>query len=119
MADITVLERDMEHRWRVVMHFPVPAGNNDAGLPWRTALIRSGIGGTTILPDGDGTLGTIDPDDKLLIESGALLEHVESVRLGSGNPQAAAEELYNSRKSEKAAQLQARLNQYGRNVAVP
>ena len=119
MADITVLERDMEHRWRVVMHFPVPAGNNAAGLPWRTALVRSGIGGTTILPDGDGTLGTISAIDGAKIVSGELLEHVESVRLGAGNVQAAAEELYNSRKALKQEQLQARLNQYGRNVDIP
>lgn len=119
MANITVLERDMSNRWRVVMHFPVPAGKNDGGLPWRTVLVRSGIGGSTILPDGDGTGGTINPDDKAAIESGALLEHVESVRLGGGNPQAAAEEIYNSRKADKTAQLQARLNQYGRNVDVP
>ena len=119
MADITVLERDMEHRWRVVMHFPVPAGVNAAGLPWRTALVRSGMGGTTILPDGPGTGGTISDDDKMKIESGELLEYVETVRLGSGNPQAAAEEIYNSRKALKQEQLQARLNQYGRNVDIP
>ncbi|KKN26051.1 hypothetical protein LCGC14_0878570 [marine sediment metagenome] len=119
MADITVLERDTHNRWRVAMHFPVPAGNNAAGVPWRGALVASGIGGTTVLPNGDGTGGTISAADKALIQSGALLEHVESVRLGAGNPQAAAEELYNSRKADKTAQLQARLNQYGRNVDVP
>lgn len=119
MADITVLERNNDNRWRVVMHFPVPAGINAASVTWRDALIASGIGGTTILPDGDGTGGTINAADKVLIESGALLEHVESVRLGSGNPVSAAEELYNSRKADKTAQLQARLNQYGRSVAVP
>ncbi len=119
MSDITVLERNMNNRWRVVMHFPVPAGNNTAGVSWRDALVASGIGGTTILPDGDGTGGTISTADKVKIVSGALLEHVESVRLGDGNPQSAAEELYNSRKADKATQLQARLNQYGRNVDVP
>ena len=119
MADITVLERDTHNRWRVVMHFPVPPGSNAAGVPWRAALVLSGIGGSTILPNGDGTGGTISAADKALIESGALLEHVESLRLGGGDPQASARQLYNSRKADKTAQLQARLNQYGRNVDVP
>jgi len=119
VANITVLERDTGNRWRVVMHFPVPSSNNSAGVPWRTALVASDIGGTTILPDGDGTGGTITATDKARIQSGALLEHVESVRLGDGDPQAAAEGLYNSRKTAKTLQLTDRLSQFGRNVDVP
>ncbi len=119
MADITVLERDISDRWRVAMHFPVPTGVNSAGVTWRDALVTSGIGGSTILPDGDGLEGTINAADKAKILSGELLEHVESVRLGDGNPQAAAEELYNARKTVKTQQLTDRLNQFGRNVDVP
>lgn len=118
MANITVLERDTGDLWRVVMHFSVATGNNSAGVPWQESLVKSGIGGNTILPDGDGTKGTISTADKALIESGALLEHVESVRLGGGDVQAAAKEIYNSRKSSMTAQTQARLSQYGRNLEV-
>ena len=124
MADITVLERDTHNRWRVVMHFPVPPGSNAAGVPWRAALVLSGIGGSTILPNGDGTGGTISAADKALIESGALLEHVESVLLESGGNtqqqvEAAAAGFYNALKTDLTAQLAARLMQYGRNVDIP
>lgn len=51
--------------YQVVCHFAVPAGNNNVGLAWRTAYYRmkspTGVLPlTTVLPDGDGTLGTIN-----------------------------------------------------------
>lgn len=73
-------------RFRVVMHFPIPVHPslgtvNAAGLAWSTALIRSGRynKGATILPDGDGTGGTIGTVEKAAIVLGTVVECVEEV----------------------------------------
>lgn len=50
--------------YQVVCHFAVPAGNNNVGLAWRTAYARSKGALTTVLPDGDGTLGTVSSAEK-------------------------------------------------------
>lgn len=50
--------------YSVVCHFPIAAGNNDVGLAWRTAYARSKGALSTVLPDGDGTLGTISAAEK-------------------------------------------------------
>lgn len=66
---------------RYALHVPIPNANNSAGLNWRTALLRSGAGGTTVLPDGDGTGGTISAAEKASIQSGAIYEHQGEVAL--------------------------------------
>lgn len=73
----------------IVFHIPIPgAGNNRAGVQWRTALINSGLGGKTTLPDGDGSGGTISAAEKASIGSGAIFEHVE--QFATNPPEAAA-----------------------------
>ena len=44
------------NKWSVVMHFPVTNADNDIGVNYRTALINSGLGGTTRLKDGNGLM---------------------------------------------------------------
>ncbi len=85
MGDIHVLD-GKGSEYAVAMHFTVPSGNNPEGVPWSTALLRSGRGGTTVLEDGDGTQGTIDTaTEKLAIEAGTVFEKVVNVELdGSG-----------------------------------
>lgn len=61
----------------IVYHVPIPIANNRASVSYRTALVNSGIGGKTQLPDGDGTLGTISAAEKTSIQSGALYEYSE------------------------------------------
>lgn len=63
--------------YTIVYHIPIPNSNNRVSVNYRTAIINSGIGGKTILPDGDGTGGTISAAEKSSIQSGALYEHVE------------------------------------------
>lgn len=55
------------------MHEPVPAGNNAAGVSWRTALVNSGMGGTSIMPTGTGA-GQISAAELAQIEAGELRE---------------------------------------------
>ena len=64
----------------VVMHIAIPSANNTVGTNWQTALIGSGLGGTTVLKDGDGTLGTILAAEKASIASGAIYEVVAQLQ---------------------------------------
>lgn len=58
----------------VVAHFTV-TGNNVLGVPFSTAVILSGYSsGKTALPYGDGTNGTILPDEAELIALGQRFE---------------------------------------------
>ena len=111
MANVHILEAGPS-RMRVVLHIPVPATNNGVGTPWRTALVNSGIGGTTSLKDGDGTAGTITATEKANILSGALYEvHLtEKLRALSA---ANLDDLFNMRRSEILTELQERLRFYG------
>jgi hypothetical protein len=86
---------DDGNAFRVVNHIPIPPANNRVGVNYRTAIINSGIGGRTILPDGDGSGGTISAAEKAAILAGSLYEVVEEF---STNP------------GETAAQLQARID---------
>jgi len=77
MADIHVLDGVGSNlEWRVVFHYPVPIAENSVGVLFSVAIINSGRGGTTILPDGDGNEGTISAAEKLSIEAGDTLEFV-------------------------------------------
>ena len=123
MADVHVLER-FNGRARLALHFPVPPGNNAAGVPWSTALLNSGRGGTTILPDGDGTAGTISAAEKASILAGTLYEVVDEAKLLSAgtapnNLNAYLDAFWTRRRTETLAELQAALNYYGRTRDVP
>ena len=116
MADMHVLDGDGS-KWRVVMHFAVPNVNNAVGVNYRTALVKSGLGGTTQLADGTGP-GQIMAAEKTLVESGAVLEHAMSVSVdGSGQTtggrKALLRSLYTSTKNAVMANLQSRLKFYG------
>lgn len=64
--------------YEVVCHYPIAAtGNNSAGLQWRTAYLRGrATTPTTVLPAGDGTLGTISAAETTSIQTGAVAEEV-------------------------------------------
>ena len=66
----------------VVFHFAVPNTTNTSGVNWRTVVLRQGYG-TTELPDGDGTGGTISAAEKTSITSGALVEVRKRVKPGT------------------------------------
>lgn len=86
MADIHVLTGDRQNRWNLVFHFAVPDLTNAVSIGYRTALISSAMGGSTSLPDGDGTDGTISSVEKASIEAGVLYEHHTRFRVeGNGD----------------------------------
>ena len=77
MADMHVLT-GTTRRYRVIMHFAIPNSNNDVGVNYRTALVNSGIGGTTELIEGTG-VGEITTAEKALVASGEVFEHSVSI----------------------------------------
>lgn len=87
MSDMHVLTGNGRD-FRVVMHFPAVVGTNSAGVTWADALANSGIGGKTVLVDGNGQNGTILAAEKNQIENGAIFEHVEDFPILSGGSSA-------------------------------
>ncbi len=83
MSDIHVLENNGANGWRVVLHIPIPNTNNDASINYRTALVNSGLGGSSILSEGTGP-GQITAAELASITSGALYEVVQIVLLETG-----------------------------------
>jgi len=103
---------------RIAFHIAVPAGNNASGIAWTVAVKNSGIGGTTILPDGDGTGGTISSSEKTDITNGVTYEFVRNdVPIPGGLNLAGAnaflDALHAAAVSEIQPQLQAKLNYFG------
>lgn len=80
MADIHILAGDGRKHWRVAFHLDVPDAMNDAGVNYRRALVNSGLISLSVMPEGDGSKGTIEVFDRLALAEGALWEHVESIR---------------------------------------
>lgn len=123
MADMHILTANNNGQFRVVMHFPVPSGNNSAGVAWVDAVVNSGFGGTTTLPDGDGTGGTVDTapgGEKDDIESGAVFEHAAGFPIeSSGNTipkvRAALREFYAQEKLNLQNTLKRQLKWFGAN----
>lgn len=111
MADYHVLTGSADgNSFTVVHHVPVPgSGNNRAGVQWRTALVNSGLGGKTVLPDGDGTGGTISAAEKAAITSGALYEVVEQFDTHPGETAAQLRDRVDTRHTALVAQVQAQL----------
>ena len=115
MANIHVLESVAPGRFRVAYHVAIPATNNAAGVAWRTAIVnsRDATRPVTVLPDGDGTNGTISAAEKAQLTSGAVYE---VVREEKGQTGAGINAMFAQRSAEVLAALQARLAQFGRNV---
>lgn len=111
MANSHILEQTGPGRFRVVYHVAIPATNNGAGVPWRTCVAANVGTIVSVLPDGDGTNGTIAAAEKAQIISGAVYE---VVREEKGQTLAAFAGMFTQRSAEILAALQARFSQYGR-----
>src|SRR5689334_4255246 len=68
----------------VAFHIAVPAGNNTGGISWANALVKSGLGGTTVLADGTGTDGGISASEKASLVAGNLLEVIATYQVQPG-----------------------------------
>lgn len=116
MANLHILQRSGAEV-QVIAHVAIPNSNNAVGVNWRTAIINSGVGGRTSLPDGDGTAGTISAAEKAQIASGAIYEVDATIRpqgVANGAPLNAFLDTEFARiTAEVQAEFQARLNYYG------
>lgn len=111
MANLHILTQ-RNGTYRIACHVPIPNANNPRGVNYRTALTQLGLFGTTVLPDGDGTLGTISAAEKAQIISRAVVEVVEDVkRAGSGN--AFLDALFADTQARTQSSIQAQLVDYG------
>jgi len=127
MSNIHVLT-GRPNRWLIVLHIPVPDINNSVGVSYRTALVNSGRGGTSVLsvgeiPEAPGP-GEIAQSELDLIETGEVFEHVESFLLESGgttNPQllASLDAFYNLRDGQVLLREQDILRYFGFTRDVP
>lgn len=119
MADYHVLTGSADgNAFTVVFHVPIPgAGTNRAGVPWRTALVNSGLGGKTALPDGDGTGGTVSAAEKAQVAAGAVYEVAEQIATHPGETALQLRDRIDARHAALAAsvqaELQGRLTYYG------
>lgn len=95
--------------YTIVFHIAVPSVNNRVGVNYRTALINSGIGGTTVLPDGDGTGGTISAAEKTNIQSGSVIEIVETFLTNPGETAGALQTRIDAYHTTLTARVQAEL----------
>lgn len=111
MANVHVMTTD-GNEVSVVMHFAIPATNNAAATPWQTIAGR--FYGKTILPDGDGTQGTISATEKTGIVSGALVEQSQTFKLGTNAPTGAQiDAAFSAAQAAFVADFQAQYNRYG------
>ena len=118
MSDIHVLTGDGE-TWSVVVHIAVPDADNSVGVNYRTALVNSGLGGTTSLTEDAGPgPGQISPAEKAQVEAGEVHEHRVGFLLESGGTseaeqRAALRALYTREKAAEIARLQRELRYFG------
>ena len=116
MADMHVLAGNGLHIWTLIMHFPVPDVDNEVGINYRTALVNSGLGGTT-MTEGVGP-GQISVAEKAQIDAGEIYEHSIQFLAESGAdtlPEllAAAQEAYAREHARVTARFAKQLRYYG------
>lgn len=117
MSDYHVLTGDRYgNKFRIAYHIPLPDQNNRAGVSYRTAVVNSGLGGTTSLTEGTGA-GQISAAEKAQIEAGERVEIVEDFATNPGESAAQAKTRIKARCAVLTAKVQAelahRLTYYG------
>lgn len=92
MSKIHILESDNSHSYKVVIHFPTPAGNNSVGHSWKTCGLESGLIGGTSLDVGTGPGNIIQAEYDSII-AGDIVEIIMSISPGVTPSNAAVEAL--------------------------
>lgn len=115
MSDIHVLEGN-GNKWRVVMHIPIPVGDNEVNKSHRDALVATGRN-TSEMPVGPG-LGEITQAEMDQITAGAVFEEVRQFDIfGAGSTNAerttALKAFYTQVKGDIFNKLEKGLRYYG------
>lgn len=123
MANVHVIAGGQPGTVRLVCHIATPSISSQANpaLTDAQAVLRSGQGGTTILPDGDGNGGTISTAEKNEIIAGTKFERAVDWDLGNDfdqltGPQQLAklDDKYNQISADERTRLQRMLRWFGR-----
>lgn len=117
MADIHVLSGNGIDKWTLIFHFAVPNVNNAVSVNYRTALVNSGLGGTTSMASGAGP-GQMSGAELILIEAGELFEHSVSFPIESGSTDnaemlAVSRQIYARDETRMIERLQRKLKYFG------
>ena len=111
MSKIHILRGATSGLYTIVLHTPMPAGNNQAGFSWQECWVNDGRNVTTMV-EGTGA-GQITTAEKADVEAGTVLEFVTSLLRdsvgGAASLTAWADQHINDRKS----QLQTEYKHYG------
>lgn len=113
MAKIHILKSDSNGNYQVVLHAPMPGGNNNYGKAWKDIMERDGIQGATILPEGSGGIGQIIPTEKAEVEAHTTIEIVTTIR-NDGMNLTGLNTLGDKRITEYLQSKQLEYNEYGR-----
>lgn len=98
-----------------VFHIPIPATDNEVGIPWQDALVSS-LGGADAITS---VLTDITPAEESAMKAGSIYENVATVRfssLGLTNAQRLeeVEAAYTAAETDILAEKQVTLNFYGK-----
>lgn len=105
----------------VIFHIPIAAGNNRAAVSYRTALVKSGLGGVTAMTEGSAN-GEITTAEKTQVVAGEIYEVTETFHTNPGETANQLRLRIDARYTELAAQVPPRLQNilsywgYDRNV---
>ena len=117
MSDIHILTGDGRGEWTVVCHYPIADVTNQVSVSYRTALVNSGLGGTSALTEGTGP-GQISTAELAQVAAGELYEHrfsfpAESGATNNAELLAAVRAEYARHQDRVVVGLQKRLRYYG------
>ena len=123
MSDYHVLTgRQDGNGYQVVFHIPIPNVNNRVGVSYRTALVNSGMGGSSVMETGTGP-GQIDAAELAQVVAGEIYEHSEEFATNPGETagqiQTRIDARYTQLVTEMQSQVQSRLSYYGHTRDIP
>jgi hypothetical protein len=108
--------------FEIIYHVPIPNTNNRVGVNYRSALVNSGLGGTTRMTEGVSA-GQISTAEKLSVTTGALYEFVEVLNTNPGETAADLQARIDARFAAITVQVQSalskRLTYWGHDRNVP
>ncbi len=83
MSKIHVLTSDTSGNYQIIIHTNTPAGNNSAGISWKTAGLNSRLIGTTSMTVGTSP-GQISSTEQSQIVAGTVFEIITNIPAESG-----------------------------------
>lgn len=117
MAKIHVLKADDDGKYSVIIHVPTPTGNNSVGKSWKSAALKGGDLGKTVITVGTGPGQTTQAEFDSLI-SGDTMEFSGAFLIESGGGSnaeviAALNQMVNSRIVTEQSRLQRAYKYFG------